>query len=261
MIFQAIDSLILAGATAAPYERLGWTVTEESAGVCTLAFGGLSQSTPRLYLADPGSPYWGNAATEQGLLAVGLSVADLDAALARLASRGIAADPLEGIRPPGAWLSLHAQAGANLLLRTKSEPKQVESINPRPAFPLKRLDHLAIVCHDLEEKTRFWSDVLDVPVTGEVATPTMVIRQLKIGDTVLELLGPTTPESPLWKRAPGLISMASWEVGAMAEAVRFARGAGFTVPDPAAGSLPGTRITTIPGIELGGVNMQLLEYV
>lgn len=42
-------------------------------------------------------------------------------------------------------------------------------------LPLKRLDHLAVVAHDLEEKTRFWTDVPGVPVAGEVATPTLVI--------------------------------------------------------------------------------------
>jgi len=125
---------------------------------------------------------------------------------------------------------------------------------------LKRLDHLAAVTPDLEAKTRFWLDVLAVPVAREVVTPTLVIRQLRIGDAVLELLGPGSPDSPIWKRAPGLVSMVSWEVADLEEAVRHARAAGFTVPDPAAGPLPGTRITTVPGTELAGVNLQLLEY-
>jgi len=95
---------------------------------------------------------------------------------------------------------------------------------------------------------------------SEVVTPTLVIRQLRIGDAVLELLGPGSPDSPIWKRAPGLVSMVSWEVADLEAAVQHARAAGFTVPDPAAGLLPGTRITTVPGAELAGVNMQLLEY-
>jgi hypothetical protein len=43
-------------------------------------------------------------------------------------------------------------------------------------------------------------------------------------------------------------------------AVRQARAAGFTAPDPAPGVLPGTRVATIRGPELAGVNLQLLQY-
>jgi hypothetical protein len=54
--------------------------------------------------------------------------------------------------------------------------------------------------------------------------------------------------------------MASWEVADLGGAVRLARAAGFPVPDPAAGPLPGTRIATVPGDELAGLNLQLLQY-
>jgi hypothetical protein len=89
----------------------------------------------------------------------------------------------------------------------------------------------------------------------------MVIRQLRIGDAVLELLGPASADSPLWKRPPGMVGMASWEVDDLEAAMGQARAAGFTVTDPAAGPLPGTRIATIDGAALAGVNMQLLQYV
>ena len=129
------------------------------------------------------------------------------------------------------------------------------------ALPLIRLDHLATVTHELDQKARFWADVLGVPVAGEVATPAMLIRQLKVGDAVLELLGPTSAESPIWKRTPGLVSMASWQVQDLDSAVAHARAAGFTVTDPAVGVLPGTRIATVQGGELAGVNLQMLQYV
>src|SRR5262249_4238623 len=87
------------------------------------------------------------------------------------------------------------------------------------------------------------ADVLGVPVAGEVATPAMLIRPLKGGDTLLELLGPTSADSPIWKRTPGLVSMASWQVKDPDTAVRHARAAGFTATDPAVGVLPGTRIS------------------
>jgi hypothetical protein len=44
-------------------------------------------------------------------------------------------------------------------------------------------------------------------------------------------------------------------------AVAQARAAGFGVTEPATGVLPGTRVATVEGTELAGVNMQLLQYV
>jgi hypothetical protein len=57
------------------------------------------------------------------------------------------------------------------------------------------------------------------------------------------------------------VSLASWEVPDLEAAVRQAREAGFTVSDPVIGALPGTRIAMIPPQELGGMTMQLLQYV
>jgi len=166
-----------------------------------------------------------------------------------------------------AWLPLHDQAGTDLVLvqhacfARESHATALRHGLLGHAFPLRRLDHLAAVTLDLEAKTRFWADVLSVLVVGEVKTPTMVIHQLRIGDAVLELLGPASPDRPLGQRPPGLVGMASWEVPDLDEAVARARAAGFTVPDPAAGVLPDTRVATIPGTELAGVNLQLLQYV
>jgi hypothetical protein len=154
---------------------------------------------------------------------------------------------------------LHDRAGTDLVLVGPTEGAR--SDYPDHAFPLRRLDHLAAVAPDLEAKMCFWAEVLGVPVAGEVTTPAMVIRQLRIGDAVLELLGPASADSPIWKRPPGLVSMASWEVADLDDAVGRARGAGFPVPDPAPGVLPGTRIATVPGSDLAGVNLQLLQYV
>ncbi|MHB8574197.1 MAG: VOC family protein [Dehalococcoidia bacterium] len=114
---------------------------------------------------------------------------------------------------------------------------------------------------DLDASTCFWTDILEVPLVGEVRTPTTIIRQFQLSDAVVELLGPTSPDSPVARRRPGLLSMAAFEVTDMAAAVAQARAAGFTVADPAPGSLPGTRVTSIAGAELSGFTLQLLEYV
>lgn len=128
-------------------------------------------------------------------------------------------------------------------------------------FPLKRMDHLAAIAPDIEAATRFWGETLGVPVHGELRAPGMLIRQLKMGDSILELLSPEGPESRLAGRPAGWISMVAWEVPDLDEALAVASQRGFTPGNPAPGILPGTRTATIPGTELAGLAMQMLEYV
>jgi catechol 2,3-dioxygenase-like lactoylglutathione lyase family enzyme len=129
-------------------------------------------------------------------------------------------------------------------------------------FPLKRIDHMATFIADLPAATRFWTEVLGVPVFGEIRAPGMIIQQMKVGDAVLEFLAADGPDSRLAGRPPGLAGMVAWEVqGPLDDAVALARERGFNPSEPAKGVLPGTRVCTIAGAELAGVGMQLLEYV
>jgi catechol 2,3-dioxygenase-like lactoylglutathione lyase family enzyme len=189
-----------------------------------------------------------------GLFAVGMRVSDVTAAVSHLHHRTVPTSLFQQAH----WVTDADRAGTTMVLLNGSWQRDFD---PGHTFPLKRLDHLAAVAYDLDGQCRFWTDVLGVPVAGEVVTPTMVIRQLRIGDAVFELLGPNGPGSPIHRRPAGLVSMAAWEVADLPAAVAQARAAGFTVPDPAAGVLPGTRTATIPAAELGGVAMQLLQYV
>jgi catechol 2,3-dioxygenase-like lactoylglutathione lyase family enzyme len=276
MLYDAIDSVYIAVPgldSCRPYGRLGLRLSAPQDGSRTLQVGGptnlfavhfLSSASPGPLMSGP----LGQAlAAGRGLFAVGLRVPDLAGVIRRLASHGVQAQHHRDGEEELAWLPLHDQAGTDLVLVQHAVPEQERHAAAMRqgllghAFPLKRLDHLAVVAHDLETRTRFWSEVLGVAVAGVVTTPTMIIHQLRLGDAVLELLGPASSGSPLWQRPPGLVGMASWEVPNLDQAVAQARAAGFTVPDPAAGVLPGTRTATIPGTELAGVNMQLLQYV
>lgn len=129
------------------------------------------------------------------------------------------------------------------------------------AFPLKRLDHLAVFSTGVDADTALWES-LGARLVGEIQAPGMIIRQLKIGDAVLELLAAHGPESRMAGRPASLASMAAWEVeGGLEDAVDIARQRGFTATDIEAGVIPGTRRATIAGDQLAGVGMQLLEYV
>jgi catechol 2,3-dioxygenase-like lactoylglutathione lyase family enzyme len=254
MLYHAIDSVWVAcadlHAATRPYRRLGLVLSPLGEGRLGLLVG---EGAARFRLefvagAVPQAPESG-----QPFVAVVLRVGSVRDAVAELAGSGVQAT----LAGPLALLGMREKAGTDLAL-VEGAPA---SDAPVHGLPLARLDHLAVVAHDLEATCRFWEETLGVPVAGEVTTPALVIRQLRIGAAVLELLGPASADSPLHQRPAGLVGMVSWEVKALDEAVQRAVTAGFT-PSPAApGPLPGTRISTIPASEMAGVNMQLLQYV
>jgi catechol 2,3-dioxygenase-like lactoylglutathione lyase family enzyme len=262
MFSPVIDSVFLAvpdpEAACEPYRRLGLHIPDEGARPWrTLAVGTGEHLFSVHFLPQPEG-----VGLQPGLFTLALRVPDVTAAHDELKARGVAVKhapplPVLHVHPEDClWLHVADQAGTDLLL----VPDSPATGAPSHTLELKRLDHLAVVAHDLEARTRYWTDTLGVPVAGEVVTPTMVIRQLRMG-AVLELLGAASADSPIHRRPAGLVNVASWEVADLAKAVAIARAAGFTAPDPAPGPLPGTHISTIPGEELAGVNMQLLQYV
>jgi catechol 2,3-dioxygenase-like lactoylglutathione lyase family enzyme len=211
---------------------------------------------------------------KEGALALGFGVTDVREAAGRLTQSGYETSVESVNRPDGsriidvAPVDTRGEVPFRVSVLQYPEPWDSRFERSKAAgrfehtFPLKRLDHLAAVAPDLEAATRFWGDIFGVPVSGEIRTDALVIRQLRIGDAILELLGPTSPDSPMASRPPSLASVAAWEVdGRLDDAIMLARSRGFTCPDAEAGVIPGTRRATIAAGELGGVAMQLLEYV
>jgi catechol 2,3-dioxygenase-like lactoylglutathione lyase family enzyme len=210
---------------------------------------------------------------DQGLSTMVLRTSDLPATLGELARRGVSAVAQAVRNSDGEKLCDFAllpdlpdaatRLGVIHYARSQAErhARFLETGALAHDLPLKRLDHLAAVAPDLDRSTRFWTDVLGVPLAGEVTTPTTVIRQHRLGDAVFELLGPAGPDSPIRQRAPGLASMCSFEVDDLPAVVEQLRASGFTLPDAAPGSLPGTRTSTVPREQTGGLNLQLLQYV
>ena len=271
----------LSGACA-PFERMGLVLSAErhvpSQGFSlrTLAVGGPGNLFDIEFLCpdpggDPTSAQGQHGLEDRGLSAVVLRVTDMQAALAALAEHGIQAtsraiyDAAGKKRIELAILPELPDAATRIRLMQPAmsdDDRLTEYLGGSAhALPLKRLDHLAAVAPDLERSCRFWDEVLGIPTIGEVVSPTVVVRQLRIGDAIFELLGPASPESPIRQRPPGLSSTCSFEVDDLAAAVAHARSAGFTVEGPRIGVLPGTIVATIPHTELSGLNLQLLQYV
>lgn len=293
MLYEAIDHVVVPThsleTAAAPFERLGLRISpplrHPGSGVTTrgLSAGGATNLFTILWAAvtDPG--HAAQSALGQmtetalrsrpGAFGLGLRVRSLDAARRELSSKGIAVEPLEVRDANGSKLydiaPLPPQPEADiplaLLQYVQAEPERRAALEADGALQhslaLKRLDHLAAVAPELERATRHWNDVLGIPTWGEIVTPTTVIRQMKVGDAIVELLGPANADSPIHSRQPGLSSMTAFEVPDLAAAVATARAAGFSASDPAVGSLPGTRVARIPAEELSGLTLQLLEYV
>jgi catechol 2,3-dioxygenase-like lactoylglutathione lyase family enzyme len=145
------------------------------------------------------------------------------------------------------------------------QPEMVAGIaGPVPGghdFPLKRVDHVAVIPPDLEAGTRYWIEVLGCTVQAEIQGPGFLIRQIPVGDLMIELLAPTGKASPLAAAPPGLLPVLACEVDDIAACVDLARQRGFTPSDPGPGALPGTLVTTIPATETSGIQYQLLQYL
>lgn len=199
-----------------------------------------------------------------------LAVDDLASYAARLGDA--AGKPYEVVRDSGEKIcdvlpvsALEAGCDLGLVRYTRSREEMFEGRRSRGLFnhvlPLKRLDHLALITPDIRASTRWWDERLGVPLHGTVTGRGMLIHQLKLGDGVLELIGPDSPESPVATRPSGLISMAAFEVPDLDASVALARERGFTMPEGAPGVLPGTRTSMASGDQLAGLGLQLLEYM
>jgi catechol 2,3-dioxygenase-like lactoylglutathione lyase family enzyme len=284
VLYEGIARVLLPvsdlAAACAPFERLGLVVSRErqprgrGIRIRTVPIGGPDNlfEIELVGQADtPGGGWVFGEAVDRGLSTMVLRVANMATALTALADRGVQATATTILGANGekrielAILPELPDAAVSLRLiqhHQTAEERMAEDFGGRQhATPLKRLDHLAAVAPDLERSCTFWDEVLGVPTVGEVISPTTVVRQLRLGDAMFELLGPATPDSPIRQRPPGLNSMFSVEVPDLDATIAHAEAAGFQVADRRIGTLPGTIVATIPGAQTSGLNVQLLQYV
>lgn len=293
MLIASLDHIVVAvadlEAAAAPFERLGLSLTPaevrgDRATVSRVFFVGDEQNefyVELLAVHDPAAaartgralPLIDAVARGGGAYALALATEDLVGARAALArfhggfdetipTRADGSPIADLLRPADA-----AAAGCAISVLHYAEPlaarrrRHATQGHFRHELPLRRLDHLALWPVDIAAVTATWQDVLGVRVHAEVPHPAFLLRQLKIGDAMLELIAPLSADSPAAARPKGLSSMAAFEVADLEAAVKHARGRGFTIPDPAPGALPGTQTATISADQLSGCGLQLLQYV
>ncbi len=130
---------------------------------------------------------------------------------------------------------------------------------------MRRIDHIGIAVEDLEAALVPYVEGLGMEVAHreEVATERVRVAMLPIGDTKLELLEPTDPESAIARfierRGPGVHHIAL-AVDDVAASLASLRAAGVRLideePRPGAG---GTRVAFAHPKGFGGVLVELVE--
>ena len=128
---------------------------------------------------------------------------------------------------------------------------------------VKRIDHIAVAVHDIDEAAKFYTDVLRLDLSGvEVVTEQKTkVGFLRIGETNIELVQPTSDDSPLVKfletRGTGIhhICLEVDDIERELEELKK-RGARMIDEQPRPGA-HGTRVAFVHPKSSGGVLIEL----
>ncbi|MDD2580677.1 MAG: methylmalonyl-CoA epimerase [Desulfuromonadaceae bacterium] len=130
---------------------------------------------------------------------------------------------------------------------------------------LTKINHIGIAVTSLEDTVPFYRDNLGMAFTGveEVAEQKVRVAMLQVGESKIELLEPTSADSPvakfIEKNGAGIHHVA-YEVGNIEDAISRLLAAGARMIDekPRAGA-HGTRIAFIHPKSSGGVLTELCQ--
>lgn len=129
---------------------------------------------------------------------------------------------------------------------------------------IPKVDHIGIAVRSIEEARRFYEALgLEVTTIEEVPQEGVRVAMIPCGETRIELLEATSPDSPiarfLERRGPGVhhVCFASTDVGGDGEALRAA-GIELVRPEPTAGA-GGSRVQFVHPKSASGVLVELAE--
>lgn len=129
----------------------------------------------------------------------------------------------------------------------------------------KRVDHVAVAVRSIENSLKFYRDVLGLEHMGneEVAEQRVSVAVLRAGETRVELLEPTAPDSPVArfidKKGEGLHHIALRVDGIEAELARLAAGGIRLIDSKPRTGAEGARIAFVHPASSGGVLLELVE--
>lgn len=129
-----------------------------------------------------------------------------------------------------------------------------------------KISHIGIAVKDLEAATAFYRDVLGLPLQGveEVAEQKVRVAMFPVGESRVELLGATAPDSPiarfLEKKGEGIqhLAFAVPDIEAALAALK-ARGVALIDETPRLGA-GGHRIAFLHPKSTGGVLIELTQH-
>jgi methylmalonyl-CoA/ethylmalonyl-CoA epimerase len=131
---------------------------------------------------------------------------------------------------------------------------------------IKGIDHVGIAVKSIEEAKKFWVDTLGLTYlrTEEVPDQKVRVAILAAGETMIELLEPTTPDSPVQKfidkRGEGLHHM-TFETDNIAERLKSLKrsNVGLIDEEPRIGA-GGACIAFVHPKSAHGVLIELCQY-
>jgi methylmalonyl-CoA/ethylmalonyl-CoA epimerase len=131
---------------------------------------------------------------------------------------------------------------------------------------LELIDHIGIVTPDLDTGSAPYLRLGLTPLGADEENPVFAskLRVFQIGESLIELVAPTSPDSPVTQsleaRGPGLhhIAFRVEDIELAAKAL-FARGAKFLTPEPLPGRV-GSRVMFLDPSWGAGTLIELVEH-
>ena len=128
---------------------------------------------------------------------------------------------------------------------------------------IKRIEHVGVVVRNLEASRKLWEDCFGIPLGGVEESPVRGLALYPVGDSMVELLAGTTPDSKFSRMiadGKGGLNHICFEVedidGALAELK--AKGVKLRDETPRIGH-GGARIAFIDPVSTGNVLIELAE--
>ena len=186
---------------------------------------------------------------------------DIDAELARLTSLDVQlVDEVARTGLAGRIAFIHPKAMHGVLVELAQPPAGAH------VSSAKGFDHMAAMVADGAVARETWKRTLGLDVVHEIPIEArkMVIAQVAVGQLMIELISPTSPDSPIAERiaqnGEGMGTSVAFEVQDIdAEVARY-RAAGYTLPDAATGPLPVSVTSTISADQTHGLGIQLIQF-
>ena len=130
---------------------------------------------------------------------------------------------------------------------------------------LEKINHIGIAVRDIEEAARFYTETLGLEVGGveEVADQKVKVAFLPLGEVRLELVMPTSPDSPvakhIEKNGPGFHHIAYQVEDVAAELERLKAEGVRLVDEKPRGGAHQTRIAFVHPKASGGMLTELVQ--